>query len=291
MTRTNNTCVAVLVCALAALAFTAPALAQQEPEGCPGSVKTTDAGGKEGGTTNQNPYSAASDVYLQGSGFPAYVTSLTYTILDVNSKDPATGGPQVKKTGTIPDNVQQQNESFGNGAFLQVIWTATERIGINPEHEYKVVVSYSNQRGMACEKSDNFFAKGAPVAPQFAQQVASVGAASVAGGQGAASSGWRAFVPTVACPRGISVRPGELAVGERTSVVVSVRRGGRAVRNALVVLRGPGIRASKVTGASGFARFTVTATRPGILRVFVPNVCVRRAGVAGVTAGGAALAG
>ena len=272
----------MLVAAIPALALASPAFAQTpgDPAGCPGSVKTTDAAGVDAGETNENPYSNAENVYLQGENFPSFLTASTtsYEIEDVNDN------AIVKARTAFAANGSQPGETFANGTFLELIWTPLERFqaGIQPGHEYKVTVFYTSAGGTECNKSDNFFITPSPVAAQFVQQVAGVGAAS-AGGQ--------AFVPTVACPRGITVRPGQLRVGQRTLVTVSVRRNGQAVRNALVILRGPGISAFKVTARRGTARFNVTATRRGTLRVFVPNVCVRRAGVAGVVAAGTGLAG
>jgi hypothetical protein len=258
-----RTIVAAALVALGAMTFAGTALAQSAGEGCPGSVKTTDAGGKEGGTTNANAYAVTADVYLQGTGFPSDLASASYTIEDVNDAG------AILKTGTI--------SPISGGSFLQRIWSAGERAGITG-HEFKVTVTYPRTGQPDCQKSDNFFI----VPPPFGGQAAAAGVATAGG---------VAVVPTVGCPRGISVAQATLAVGRRGAVTVRVRRNGQAVRNAVVVLRGAGVRSSKVTGASGTVRFNVVARRRGAIQVYVPNVCLSRAGVAGVSAAGAALAG
>ena len=254
------------------LAFAPAGLAQTPtPEGCPGSVKTTNVGGEEAGTTNENRYTPTEDVFLQGSGFPNNLTQLTFTIEDVS-------GGAVIFTGRIPGGAAVPSESFMSppGQFLEAVWTAAQRVGVQG-HEFKVTVTYIGGNGQTCQKSDNFFIISAPVPPRFAGQVAAAGAAQVAG---------VAIIPTAACPSGIRVTPRQIAVGRRAIVTVRVRRDGQAVENALVVLRGPGIERAKATGASGVVRFRVRATRRGVVRVFVPNVCAARAGVFGAVAGG-----
>jgi hypothetical protein len=258
-----RTIAAAALVVLGAMTFAGTALAQSAGEGCPGSVKTTDQGGKEGGTTNANPYAVTADVYLQGSGFPSDLASASYTIEDVNDAG------VVLKTGTI--------SPITGGSFLQRIWIAGERAGITG-HEFKVTLTYPRTGQPDCQKSDNFFI----VPPRFGAQAATAGVATAGG---------TPVVATVACPRGISVTQAGLAVGRRGTVTVRVRRNGQAVRNAVVLVRGAGVRASKVTGANGLVRIDVVARRRGAIQVYVPNVCLSRAGVAGVGAAGAALAG
>ena len=251
----------LLLGAIVTLALAPPALAQEAtPEGCPGSVKTTNAAGGEAGMTNQNPYATTADVYVHGENFPSTLTAATYVIEDVNDN--------VVVKGPVTNGISP----ISAGAFHQAIWTAGERAGITG-HEFKVTVTYLGANGQECRKSDNFFIVPSPFA-------AAVAAAPVATGGG------QAIVPTTTCPRGITVRPRELVIGERTLVTITVRRNGQPVRHALVIITGAGVSKTDMTGPRGIARVWVTTTRRGVLRVFVPNVCVRRAGVLGAVAGG-----
>ena len=256
----------------------AAAQAPSEPAGCSGSIKTVGLAGDEAGQTNANPYEATDDVWLRGDNFPLHLTPATvsYQIEDVNDK------LVVKARTTFAANGTVTPEMFSGGSFVEKIWAAVERIGLVPNHEYKVTVFFLNASGQECQKSDNFFALGGPVAAQFVAAVAAAGPAMVGGVP---------VIPTVACPTGITVSPRTLTLGQRTRVRVSVRINGNPVSNALVILRGAGIQKSAKTGAGGIARFTVTARRTGVLRVFVPNVFVRRAGVLGAVAGGGGLTG
>lgn len=70
----------------------------------------------------------------------------------------------------------------------------------------------------------------------------------------------------------ITVRRVRLRVGQRKTVVVTVRRNGEAVQGARVRLRGAGLAVSKRSGASGRARFRVRPTRRGTV-VIQTNVC------------------
>ena len=88
------------------------------------------------------------------------------------------------------------------------------------------------------------------------------------------------------CP-GVTLTPEAIDAGERETVRVRVRLFGKPVENAVVKLRGPGVQATRTTGADGVAAFRITAERPGLLRATVPNVtdCTKRSGVLGAIAG------
>jgi hypothetical protein len=136
---------AVVLSALAALmlVWAGAALAQ---EGCPGSIKTTDASGT---VVNQNPYGASEDVYVRGENFSTDITAdLTYTITDVNDGE-------LEKTGTIP-----ASEVTDDGNFLVNVWPASDPTRAGEEgHEYSVDVTYvpSDGQPASCTKNDNFF--------------------------------------------------------------------------------------------------------------------------------------
>ncbi len=70
--------------------------------------------------------------------------------------------------------------------------------------------------------------------------------------------------------RGISVRPGELAVGERTRLAIRVASAGTPLGKVRVRVRGAGIAASGRTTARGRVWLDVRPRRAGIVRVTVP---------------------
>ena len=63
----------------------------------------------------------------------------------------------------------------------------------------------------------------------------------------------------------------------RATVTVTVKRGRRAVRNARVTVRGPGIRATKRTSRTGRVSFKVRARRTGALRASTTACAARLA--------------
>jgi hypothetical protein len=82
-----------------------------------------------------------------------------------------------------------------------------------------------------------------------------------------------------------SVRPNQLTVGKRTTMIVVLRAHGKAVVGARVVVRGPGIFKSARTDRRGVARIAFVPRRAGITRVTVAGhkTCSQpRIGVAGV---------
>jgi hypothetical protein len=75
-----------------------------------------------------------------------------------------------------------------------------------------------------------------------------------------------------------------MTVGKKTTVTVTVKNKGRAVRNARVLMRGAGISTSAKSGAGGKAKFKVTPKRTGIVRLQVagqPSCAAKRVGVVG----------
>jgi uncharacterized repeat protein (TIGR01451 family) len=72
------------------------------------------------------------------------------------------------------------------------------------------------------------------------------------------------------CDR-FTVAPGTLRVGKRATVVVHVTASGKPVKGRKVVVRGAGIVKAGRTNARGVARIVVTARRPGIVTVTVPQ--------------------
>ena len=67
----------------------------------------------------------------------------------------------------------------------------------------------------------------------------------------------------------ISVSPGRFRAGERAVLRARVRSGGRPLREGLVFARGPGFVTAAPTNARGVARFAVTPTRRGRVRLQV----------------------
>lgn len=61
------------------------------------------------------------------------------------------------------------------------------------------------------------------------------------------------------------------ASGKAQSIVASVRKGKRAVKGARVLVTGPGIKVTAITGASGTARIRLRPTRTGILKLEIRN--------------------
>jgi phage tail tape-measure protein len=73
-----------------------------------------------------------------------------------------------------------------------------------------------------------------------------------------------------------------MTVGKKTTVTVTVKNKGRAVRNARVLVRGAGISAAARTNSSGKAKFKLTPKRVGILRLNVagqPSCAAKRVGI------------
>jgi uncharacterized repeat protein (TIGR01451 family) len=80
----------------------------------------------------------------------------------------------------------------------------------------------------------------------------------------------RTVKKVVVCDR-FTARPGTLRVGKRSTVVVRVTSAGKPAKGRRVVVRGAGVTKSGRTNARGVARIVVTARRPGIVRVTVPQ--------------------
>jgi uncharacterized repeat protein (TIGR01451 family) len=83
----------------------------------------------------------------------------------------------------------------------------------------------------------------------------------------------------------LTVGPKSLRVGKRSTIAVTVRNRGKAVKGAKVRVRGAGIAKGASTNARGKARITVRPSRPGIVVVSVPQKLVcgsKRIGVVGV---------
>jgi uncharacterized repeat protein (TIGR01451 family) len=91
--------------------------------------------------------------------------------------------------------------------------------------------------------------------------------------------------PAVQCST-VTATPRALTLGRKTTLVVRVRRAGRVVRNAPVLVTGPGIRRTARTNAQGIARITLQPPRTGIIQIRVTNQPQRcgtyRVGIAGV---------
>jgi uncharacterized repeat protein (TIGR01451 family) len=80
----------------------------------------------------------------------------------------------------------------------------------------------------------------------------------------------RRVTKVLRCDR-FTVAPGILRVGKRATVVVRVTSAGKPAKGRKVVVRGAGIVKTGRTNARGVARIVVTAQRPGIVRVTVPQ--------------------
>ena len=80
----------------------------------------------------------------------------------------------------------------------------------------------------------------------------------------------RRATKVLVCDR-FSVSPGTLRVGKRATIVARVTSAGKPVKGRKVVVRGAGIVKTVRTNGRGVARIVVTARRPGIVRVTVPQ--------------------
>ena len=71
-------------------------------------------------------------------------------------------------------------------------------------------------------------------------------------------------------------------------MTVRARLAGRPIARTRVVLRGAGVAEAARTNARGLARIRVAASRPGTVRVTLPEAlaCSRRVGVAADLVGG-----
>jgi uncharacterized repeat protein (TIGR01451 family) len=91
--------------------------------------------------------------------------------------------------------------------------------------------------------------------------------------------------PTARCST-VTATPRTLTVSRRTTIVARVRNNGRAVRNAPVLVTGPGIRRTARTNAAGIARITIQPRRTGIVQIRMTNQPQRcgnyRVGIVGV---------
>jgi hypothetical protein len=72
------------------------------------------------------------------------------------------------------------------------------------------------------------------------------------------------------CDR-FTAKPGTLRVGKRSTVVVRVTSAGKPAKGRTVVVKGGGVTKTGRTNARGIARIVVTARRPGIVTVRVPQ--------------------
>jgi len=82
--------------------------------------------------------------------------------------------------------------------------------------------------------------------------------------------------------RGITFKPRQLVSGATTRVSVQVNYRRKPVANALVLVRGGDVRATRTTARRGSVRFRLAPRAAGRLRLSVPNVssCVKRLAVA-----------
>jgi uncharacterized repeat protein (TIGR01451 family) len=80
----------------------------------------------------------------------------------------------------------------------------------------------------------------------------------------------RTVKKVLVCDR-FTATPGTLRVGKRSTVVVRVTSAGKPAKARRVVVRGAGVVKIGRTNARGVARIVVTARRPGIVRVTVPQ--------------------
>jgi uncharacterized repeat protein (TIGR01451 family) len=80
----------------------------------------------------------------------------------------------------------------------------------------------------------------------------------------------RAVTKVRVCDR-FTAKPGTLRVGKRSTVVVRVTSAGKPAKGRKVVVRGAGIVKTVRTNSRGVARIVVTARRPGMVRVAVPQ--------------------
>jgi superoxide dismutase, Cu-Zn family len=69
----------------------------------------------------------------------------------------------------------------------------------------------------------------------------------------------------------LAVTPRRLRAGEPAILRARVRSGGRPVREATVLVRGPGFSEARPTNARGIARFTLRPQRPGRVRIRVES--------------------
>jgi uncharacterized repeat protein (TIGR01451 family) len=91
--------------------------------------------------------------------------------------------------------------------------------------------------------------------------------------------------PTPTCYTTAVVKPHDLKVGKRATIVVRVRERAKAVAGTKVRVHGAGIDKTGVTDRYGIARITVTPPTNGIIRITVPShkTCARpQIGVIGV---------
>ena len=80
----------------------------------------------------------------------------------------------------------------------------------------------------------------------------------------------RTVKKVLVCDR-FTAKPGTLRVGKRSTVVVRVTSAGKPAKGRTVVVRGGGVTKTGRTNARGIARIVVTARRPGIVTVRVPQ--------------------
>src|SRR5215204_5117417 len=80
----------------------------------------------------------------------------------------------------------------------------------------------------------------------------------------------RTVKKVLVCDR-FTATPGTLRLGKRSTVVVRVTSAGKPAKGRKVVVRGAGVVKTGRTNARGVARIVVTARRPGIVRVTVPQ--------------------
>lgn len=136
----------IIAAAVLVLALAPSALAQgdaEPPEGCPGTIFTTDASGDQ----SVNEFGVGETVYVRGENFPPN-QQLRYTVTHIQS-------------GVVVGSGSFRAEP--DGSFLEPLRENRFR----GRHEYKVEVTYgpTDEQPEECAKSANFFAVGGPAAP------------------------------------------------------------------------------------------------------------------------------
>lgn len=139
--------VAPLISAVVLVLALAPsALAQGEaepPEGCPGTIFTSDASGNQA-----NEFQSGETVYVRGEEFPPN-EQLDYTVTHIQSG-------VVVGSGSF--------SSSADGSFLEPL----QENRFRGRHQYKVEVTYvpDDEQPEECTKSSNFFAVGGAGSPE-----------------------------------------------------------------------------------------------------------------------------